>query len=142
MPALSDLLSWADNKRRVVGRNIADSIQNPRDYLALTAERGAQTLLENFQDPMNFVGGGIGRVKALGKAGEELGGTYPTQASMVGNLRSMNLVSDSEASKLYNLGRAKNEAVDPELLGLIEDEMVRRKGPRRPINDLLDVRAD
>jgi hypothetical protein len=66
---------------------------------------------------------------------------------MTGNLHSLGLVNDRGANALYNLG-GKN-AVDPELLSLIEDEMVRRGRvpqlgilPQRPMNDLMNVRAD
>lgn len=62
MPALSDLLSWMDNKRRVVGRNLSDLVQNPSDYLSMTAANIPQTVKEYGEDPMNFVGGGVGGV--------------------------------------------------------------------------------
>ncbi len=60
MPALADLLSWADNKRRVVGRNLSDLVQNPSDYLSMTAANIPQTVKEYGEDPMNFIGGGAG----------------------------------------------------------------------------------
>ena len=62
MPALADLLSWADNKRRVVGRNLSDLVNNPADYLSMTAANIPQTVKEYGEDPMNFVGGGVGHI--------------------------------------------------------------------------------
>lgn len=57
MAGLQDLLSWADNKRRVVGRNLSDLVQNPSDYLSMTAANIPKTVKEYGEDPMNFVGG-------------------------------------------------------------------------------------
>lgn len=46
MPALSDLLSWLDNKRRVVGRNMSDLVTDPSGYLSMTAANTPQTIAE------------------------------------------------------------------------------------------------
>lgn len=46
MAGLQDLLSWADNKRRVVGRNLSDLVNNPADYLSMTAANIPQTIAE------------------------------------------------------------------------------------------------
>ena len=62
MAGLNDLLSWVDNKRRVMGRNLSDLVHNPTDALPMIAERAGETLIDHFKDPMNFVGGGVGHI--------------------------------------------------------------------------------
>lgn len=62
MPVLQDLLSWADNKRRVMGRNLSDLVSDPSGTIPRLAETAGETLTQHFQDPMNFVGGGIGNI--------------------------------------------------------------------------------
>lgn len=51
-----------DNKRRVVGRNLSDLVNNPQDYLTVVANELPNTVREYAADPMNFVGGGIGKI--------------------------------------------------------------------------------
>jgi hypothetical protein len=138
MASLSDLLSWMDNKRRVAGRNVADLAQNPSDYLSMTAANTPQTIREYGEDPMNFVGGGVGRVKGLNKNTGKMDETYPTQAALAGQAHSMGLVNPQQAQTIYGLRGEGGKAVDPELLDLIEKELFRR----RPLNDLMDVRTD
>ena len=62
MPVLQDLLSWADNKRRVMGRNLSDLVSDPMGTVPRLAETAGETLTQHFQDPMNFVGGGVGHI--------------------------------------------------------------------------------
>ena len=62
MAGLQDLLSWMDNKRRVVGRNLSDLVQNPSDYLSMTADNTLQTVRELPDDPANFLGAGVMKV--------------------------------------------------------------------------------
>ena len=138
MASLSELLSWMDNKRRVAGRNISDLVQNPDDYLAMTTGNIPQTVKEYGEDPMNFVGGGVGRVKVLNKNTGKLDETYPTQAALAGQAHSMGLATPQQAQTIYGLRGEGGGAVDPELLDLIEKELFRR----RPLNDLMDVRTD
>jgi hypothetical protein len=111
-----------DNTRRVIGRNLSDLVQDPRGYVEQTAENAANTLRNVATDPMSYVGGGLGRVKFMDRAGREV--TAPTQASLSGSLHSMGMIDDAAANRIYNLGG--REAADPELLRLIEDEAIRR----------------
>lgn len=61
MAKLSDLLSFIDSRKRVVGRNLSDLVSNPLDYLQKVVERSPETIKEYVNDPMNFIGGGIGK---------------------------------------------------------------------------------
>ncbi len=63
MPALSDLLSWLDNKRRVVGRNMSDLVTDPSGYLSMTAANIPQTIAEQGSGmaPMGLAGIFIGK---------------------------------------------------------------------------------
>lgn len=122
MPKLNDLLSWADNKRRVAGMNLRDFVTNPIEYLDQTAYNASDSIRQAALDPMSYVGGGIGRVKVLGKGGIEY--SAPTQAELAGRLHSLQMVDDRGARDIYRLGG--NKAVDPEFLRLIEDEIIGR----------------
>lgn len=58
MASLADLLGWMDNKRRVVGRNLSDLINDPANALEKTADNTLQTVKELPNDPVNFLGVG------------------------------------------------------------------------------------
>ena len=150
MPALSDLLSWADNKRRVAGRNISDLVQNPRDYLSMTAANIPQTVKEYGEDPMNFVGGGVGMI-----------------ASSASRMHNMGVIGDQQLRRI--VGRGSLDRTEQEMAELERrrtQEYIQRQNPeryiaqnhgqgfapdefaelaarvRRPMNDLMDVRTD
>lgn len=65
MASLNELLTWMDNKRRVAGRNISDLVENPGDYLSGVANQLPHTVREYANDPMNFVGGGVGSLRLI-----------------------------------------------------------------------------
>jgi hypothetical protein len=86
MAGLQDLLSWADNKRRVVGRNLSDLVNNPVDYLSMTAANIPQTVKEYGEDPMNFIGGGIGSIRMAPKNFLDLAAPFGYQGGRRPNL--------------------------------------------------------
>lgn len=164
MPVLADLLSSIDNTKRTVSRRLSDMFSNPVNYAQMIDDRAknynenvvptiqGDSLLnrplteddkrqKNIDLAMSMMPMGVGTTKAIGKNGEVLG-NYPSHASMVGDMHSMNLISDAEAGKLWNLGKGEKTPVDPELLGLIQDEIVRRKIQTRPMSDMMNPRMD
>ena len=150
MAGLQDLLSWADNKRRVMGRNISDLVQNPTDALPMIAERAGETLIDHFKDPMNFVGGGVGMI-----------------ASSASRMHNMGVIGDQQLRRI--VGRGSLDRTEQEMAELERrrtQEYIQRQNPeryiaqnhgqgfapdefaelaarvRRPMNDLMDVRTD
>ncbi len=43
MGVLENILSWADNKRRVAAKHIKESVENPADFLSMTTGRVAES---------------------------------------------------------------------------------------------------
>jgi len=124
MPGLADLMAYIDQKKRLVGRNLSDLVENPNAVGEQWSDQLQQDVPEMMQDPGSYVGGGVGRTTLAGKPTTELRGSAPTQAELAGRLHYLGLASPRNARDIYNLGR--KEAVDPELLKLIEDEAVMR----------------
>jgi hypothetical protein len=122
MPGLADLMAYIDQKKRLVGRNLSDLVENPNAVGEQWSDQLQQDVPEMMQDPGSYVGGGVGRIKMMGRAGDEY--SAPTQAELAGRLHYLGLASPRNARDIYNLGGKK--AVDPELLKLIEDEAVMR----------------
>ena len=112
MPVLQDLFRSFHNTRRVVGRNLSDLVDDPASYLERTGDQAAITAQEYMNDPMNFVGGGVGQI-----AGRATGAGL---ASRVGTAHSMRLLNDQDAHRLYN----NPKEVSPELLDLLDLELL------------------
>lgn len=115
MPYLNELLSRLDNTRRVAGRNLSDLMNDPMGSLQKTAWNVPQLVKEYGEDPMNFIGGGVGRI----------GSKSAGLASRTGTMHQMGLIDDTEARRLFN---NPNE-LDPEFLDMMELELVKRGGP-------------
>lgn len=62
MGLLDQALAWADNKRRVIGRNVGDLVNNPWPALEQHATGLLSDVIDQLKDPMNFAlhgGGGL-----------------------------------------------------------------------------------
>lgn len=57
-PTIGGLLSYIDNLKRRVGRNIRDLVDNPNQYMEKVADRLPQTVNQYVNDPGNFIPGG------------------------------------------------------------------------------------
>ena len=60
---LQQILAYADNVRRVMGRNVKDLVTDPENALSKTAANTLQTVQELPDSPSNFLGAGV--IKSL-----------------------------------------------------------------------------
>ena len=56
---LQQILAYADNVRRVMGRNVKDLVTDPANALSKTAANTLQTVQELPDSPSNFLGAGV-----------------------------------------------------------------------------------
>jgi len=56
---LQQILAYADNVRRVMGRNVKDLVTDPENALSKTAANTLQTVQELPDSPSNFLGAGV-----------------------------------------------------------------------------------
>lgn len=91
MGILDQILSWADNKRRVAGRNVKDALENPADFTDMVAGRiAAQNKklasgdVEAVLDTVDITGGAAGMIRRGGRP--DLNMTHETTVSNLLNI--------------------------------------------------------